>query len=82
MLLRTLKFLQWDGYHNMSTGLNGAQWGSDPRGYLLVTHFWPALSGNTSLTLNKTTMLRSDNTAGGRGGVLIIRFIWNQRKSL
>lgn len=43
---------------------HGAQWGSD-WGYLLVTHFWPALSGNTSLTLNKTTMLRSDNTGVG-----------------
>lgn len=62
----------WE-FHNISTRLPGAQWGSRPRGYLLVTNFWPALSGNTSLTLNNTTMPRSDKTEA----VFVARFIWN-----
>lgn len=86
-VLESLEFPQWDDRvvllrqsHNISAPLPGAQWGSEPKGYLVVTNFWPTLSGSTtaSLSLNNTTMPRSDK----KETALVVRFIWRERKSL
>lgn len=68
--LKVLTFLQWgitalcsrDNPTTFRDPFPGAQWGSEPKGYLVVTDFWPTRSGSAtaSLSLNNTTMPGSD----------------------